>query len=242
MDEANYISLRPQGSVGTDSGLPSRPTAQALFVGLLAILVAVAGIIWSNGKVATATNQKNGAEAVKQKLDLETQKIQAELKQLEGAGGVKRVETIRSVLNSRMDWKKVILGISNSAPAGLTISGFSASSGAGASPDTSTTTPTTPNQTAGGLTVPLTGTAPSSGDLQDFIRSLRKKRSIVANVQLDKASDAEGKVSYSLTVQLVPPARTTGTSSSQSSTSSDGTAEGAAAEAVQNTPQGALVK
>jgi hypothetical protein len=232
-DLEQQLSLRPEGEVGRSNGLPRRATLQAMVVCILLLLITVAGFLYTNDKVAQATTVKQDAEARKAQVDLQSQRLQAQLTELEGAGGTERLDTIKEVSASRISWKNVILAIGRSAPEGLTLDGFNGS-GTNTTPSTSSSSGET--EGPGANAVNLTGRAISIGSVQNFIRDLRK-REVIQSVELMNANRSEGSVGFTLSVNIkAPPALP---SADPSEPAPSGDAESAA---PQNTPQSQLTE
>jgi Tfp pilus assembly protein PilN len=201
MEDLDVLSLRPKGPVGTGKLLPSRQTIQALAVALTLIIVALAGFVWSNGKLATATNANQVATASKEQVELQAQRIETELKKLEGAGGSQRLDTIKQIMAARTDWRAVIVAIGRSAPKGVSLGGFNgASPGATAvgAPASSGNTPSA----AGGNVITLSGTAPSDRIVQTFIRNLRSHADVIEDVELTSAQNSSTGSTFALSVTI----------------------------------------
>jgi len=135
-----------------------------------------------------ARGRANAAQAQQQELELQTANVRKQLGALQSAGGKNKLDLVKSMLDSRMDWKKTIMAVIDSSFPGITISTLSATNPTTkASVDPNTGQPTT----SSGVTSPdmtLTGGADSREQLQRFMSRLREHPDVITGVNLQVAN------------------------------------------------------
>lgn len=170
---------------------------------LVGCLVALAGC----GAAASYLHQQRGqaafehslAQAEQQRVNLEATRLREQLQGLEQAGGADRLQLVRRLANSRVNWKQVFIDIAKVTPSGVSLEAASAVAPDSASNPGSTSDP---NPTV--THIQLNGSADSKAQLESFIRQLKSLRRFNV-VDLRSASNTEQAVHFDLGIGLVPP-------------------------------------
>jgi hypothetical protein len=171
------------------------------------VLVLVAGLALKHHtevKRNQAQGVLNSAKAHQAELQLTTETVKRQLGELQMAGGKSRLELVRALDRSRLDWRKFILQLSNAAFPGITIASFNAKNPAAAAVGTPTPGVATPPDLS------LNGRASSRAALQQFVANLRQNASMVTSVDLRKVTQvgeggSRGANDWLLDLHIRPP-------------------------------------
>jgi Tfp pilus assembly protein PilN len=173
-------------------------TIQVLTTCLILLIASVGAYGYASKQKAQSAVTLENARAKDQQLQLVTARIKKELEALEGIGGTNRLEVIDKILESRVNWKELIVDIANSAPKTLVLNNFNATS-----PDASTDS-TGEDLTQAKVDITLNGQAESKRDIQQFISNIRKSK-LIEQTDLQSASKRKGskQTTFAVTIDLV---------------------------------------
>lgn len=181
------LSLMPEGQKNAGATLPSKPTLRII---LICCAVIVLGLFFrwqTSSQLSSEQTALKEAQSQQQQLELRSQSMQKQLGELQTAGGASRIDLVKGLAKSRVDWKKVVLAIARESSPGIVIASLSGT--APVAPGSEEDSATTGVQSD----IQITGEAASRDQLQAFVKRLRANKKVFLDVQLKKASADEGQ-------------------------------------------------
>ncbi len=227
------LSLKPDAPRGAARlKLPGGPVLRTLVLAGALLAIAGGAWAWAARREAGAAGKAQQAAASVAAADLAVAKVKKQLGIVSGAGGAQRVQLIRELAASRMNWRLVLVKVSKAVPPSVQITSFTATASSGAAPaapasGTPAPAPAAPAASgaapASGSGIQMAGTAPTRAALALLISNLRTAGPPINTVTLQSvtsgsAGPAAGpsgpaapstgggqKFSFNLSVELASP-------------------------------------